>query len=63
METQLGRVGLHKLCCTKHPEDGAAEGAPFIRDHMIRKSEKAFDDFSASGMNEKTNRKVLGLGD
>ena len=29
----------------QHPEQGAAEGAPFIRDHIIRVTEKAFDDF------------------
>jgi len=48
-------------CCLKHPEDGAREGAPFIRDHMIRLTERAFDDFAASGVDEQTNRQVLGL--
>ena len=48
-------------CCIKHPEDGAKEGAPFITDHIIRVTEKAFDDFSAIGFDEVTNRKVLGL--
>ena len=33
-------------CCLKHPEDGAAEGAPFIQHHIIRVTEKAFDDFA-----------------
>ena len=33
-------------CCLKHPEDGAAEGAPFIAHHLIRVTEKAFDDFA-----------------
>jgi sugar phosphate isomerase/epimerase len=33
-------------CCLKHPEDGAAEGAPFIASHIIRVTEKAFDDFA-----------------
>lgn len=49
-------------CCLKHPEDGAAEGAPFIQDHIIRVTEKAFDDFAGSGTDEQRNRKILGLG-
>lgn len=48
-------------CCIKHPEQGAAEGAPFIKDHIIRVTEKAFDDFAAAGKNPKLNKKVLGL--
>lgn len=49
-------------CCLKHPEDGAAEGAPFIRDHIIRVTEKAFDDFADAGTDEAANRKMLGIG-
>ncbi|WP_276479399.1 sugar phosphate isomerase/epimerase family protein [Paraflavitalea pollutisoli] len=48
-------------CCIKHPEDGAREGAPFIKDHIIRVTEKAFDDFAGTGSDEKFNRSVLGL--
>lgn len=48
-------------CCIKHPEDGAREGAKFIQDHIIRVTEKAFDDFAGTGSNEKLNRAVLGL--
>lgn len=48
-------------CCLKHPEDGAKEGAVFIKDHIIRVTEKAFDDFAGSGADEKTNRAILGL--
>ncbi|MDG5766601.1 sugar phosphate isomerase/epimerase [Balneolales bacterium ANBcel1] len=48
-------------CCLKHPEQGAAEGAPFIADHIIHKTEKAFDDFAGSGADESLNKKVLGL--
>jgi sugar phosphate isomerase/epimerase len=58
-----GWAVLEWECCLKNSDDGAKEGAPFIRDHMIRKPERAFDDFAASGIDEKTNRKVLGLGD
>ncbi|MEO1091556.1 MAG: sugar phosphate isomerase/epimerase [Pseudomonadota bacterium] len=48
-------------CCLKHPEDGAREGAPFIADHIIRLTEKAFDDFASSGTDEALNRGVLGI--
>ena len=48
-------------CCLKHPEAGAAEGAPFIRDHIIRVTDRAFDDFAGGGADTKTNRKILGL--
>lgn len=48
-------------CCIKHPEQGAAEGAPFIAKHIIRKTEKAFDDFAGAGADEELNKQVLGL--
>lgn len=48
-------------CAIKHPEDGAVEGAAFIKDHIIRVTEKAFDDFAGTGNNEKFNRSILGL--
>jgi sugar phosphate isomerase/epimerase len=48
-------------CCIKHPEDGAREGAKFVREHIIRVTEKAFDDFAGSGADVAKNRKVLGL--
>lgn len=48
-------------CCLKHPEDGAREGAPFIRDHLIRVTEKAFDDFAGGAVDRKQIRRFLGL--
>ncbi|MCC9135218.1 sugar phosphate isomerase/epimerase family protein [Pontibacter silvestris] len=48
-------------CALKHPEDGAREGAAFIKDHIIRVTEKAFDDFAASGIDESLNKEILGL--
>lgn len=48
-------------CCLKHPEDGAKEGAVFIKDHIIRVTDKAFDDFAATATNIDFNKKVLGL--
>jgi sugar phosphate isomerase/epimerase len=56
-----GWAVLEWECCIKHPEDGAREGAPFIKDHIIRVTEKAFDDFAGTGKDEKFNRSVLGL--
>ncbi|HLL43646.1 MAG TPA: sugar phosphate isomerase/epimerase [Segetibacter sp.] len=48
-------------CALKHPEDGAREGSVFIKDHIIRVTEKAFDDFAGAGSNEQLNRSILGL--
>jgi len=48
-------------CCLKHPEDGAREGAQFVSDHIIRVTERAFDDFADSGTDDATNRRMLGI--
>ncbi|MCO5238724.1 MAG: sugar phosphate isomerase/epimerase [Chitinophagaceae bacterium] len=56
-----GWAVLEWECAIKHPEAGAAEGAPFIKNHIIRVTEKAFDDFAGTGSDEKFNRRVLGL--
>ena len=48
-------------CALKHPEDGAREGAAFVRDHMIRVTETAFDDFASGGSDDAANRTMLGL--
>lgn len=48
-------------CALKHPEVGAAEGAPFINDHIIRVTDHAFDDFAAGGTDRGANRKMMGL--
>lgn len=48
-------------CCLKHPEDGAREGAAFVEAHIIRVTEKAFDDFAAGGADRAANRRMLGL--
>ncbi len=48
-------------CCIKHPEQGAVEGAPFVADHIIRVTDKAFDDFANVGADQKLNRKILGI--
>jgi sugar phosphate isomerase/epimerase len=56
-----GWAVLEWECCLKHPEDGAAEGAPFIASHMIRKTEKAFDDFADSGIDVEGNKNAMGI--
>jgi len=56
-----GWAVLEWECCIKHPEQGAAEGAPFIRDHIIRVTEKAFDDFAGGSTDAERNRRILGL--
>ena len=57
-----GWAVLEWECCIKHPEDGAREGASFIRDHIIRVAERAFDDFAGGGVNTAANKKMLGIG-
>jgi hypothetical protein len=48
-------------CALKHPEDGAAEGAEFIRSHIIRVSERAFDDFAGAQVPASQIAQILGL--
>ena len=48
-------------CCIKHPEDGAIEGVTFINNHIIRVTDKAFDDFAGTGADVNFNRHILGI--
>jgi len=48
-------------CCLKHAQQGAREGAPFIQQHMIQVTEKAFDDFAGSAVDAQRNRRILGI--
>jgi len=48
-------------CCLKDPEQGAREGADFIKRHMIRVTAKAFDDFAAAAIDKKQIKRALGL--
>ena len=57
-----GWAVLEWECCLKHPEDGAREGAAFIDAHIIRVTEKAFDDFADAGTDDAANRRMLGIG-
>jgi sugar phosphate isomerase/epimerase len=56
-----GWAVLEWECCLKHPEQGAREGAPFILNHIIRVTERAFDDFASAKTDEAVNRRILGL--
>lgn len=48
-------------CALKHPEDGAREGAQFVSDHIIRVTERAFDDFADGGSDDAANKRMLGI--
>ena len=56
-----GWAVLEWECCIKHPEQGAQEGAEFIKDHIINVTDKTFDDFASAGTDVKLNKKILGL--
>lgn len=56
-----GWAVLEWECCLKHPEQGAREGAPFIQDHIIRVTDKAFDDFAGGATDPRQIRRMLGL--
>lgn len=48
-------------CCIKSPEQGAAEGAPFIAGHLIEATEQAFDDFAGGSRDDAQIKRMLGL--
>ena len=56
-----GWAVLEWECCIKDAEQGAKEGAAFIREHIIKVTERAFDDFAATGADAAFNRRVLGI--
>lgn len=56
-----GWAVLEWECAIKNQEDGAREGAQFIKNHIIKVTDKAFDDFAASGADASFNRILLGL--
>lgn len=47
--------------CLKNGEDGAREGAVFIKEHLIRVTDRAFDDFAGGAADAASNRRILGL--
>ena len=56
-----GWAVLEWECALKHPQDGAREGAEFIRRHIIRVADHAFDDFAGSGVDAAQLKRVLGI--
>ncbi|MEG1053980.1 MAG: sugar phosphate isomerase/epimerase family protein, partial [Janthinobacterium sp.] len=56
-----GWAVLEWECCLKHPQDGAAEGARFIREHIIHVAQHAFDDFAGSAVDQDQIHHLLGL--
>ncbi len=56
-----GWAVLEWECALKHPHDGAREGAQFIREHIIRVAEHAFDDFAQSGADAAQLKCLLGI--
>jgi sugar phosphate isomerase/epimerase len=56
-----GWAVLEWECCLKHPEVGAAEGARFIRDHIIPVTETSFDDFAGGAADAAQVQRMLGL--
>jgi len=47
-------------CCIKSSNQGAREGAPFIKKHIIEATERSFDDFASRDIDENLLRSVLG---
>jgi len=47
--------------CIQNAEDGARLGAAFIREHLLRVTERAFDDFAGVKADSDLNRGVLGI--
>ncbi|HET8828288.1 MAG TPA: sugar phosphate isomerase/epimerase, partial [Pelobium sp.] len=56
-----GWAVLEWECALKHSEDGAKEGAEFIKNHIIRVTDRAFDDFAAVEKDDNLNNRILGL--
>jgi len=48
-------------CALRHPEDGARQGAQFVREHIIRTTDRAFDDFAGAIHDREATRRLLGL--
>ena len=45
----------------KYPEQGAREGSEFIKNHIIKVSEKAFDDFASGKTDQNHINDILGI--
>ena len=56
-----GWAVLEWECCIKSPEQGAREGAPFIQNHIIEVTTKAFDDFAGGATDQAMLHQIIGL--
>lgn len=56
-----GWATLEWECCLKNADDGAREGAEFIRRHIIRVTERAFDASMAASPDRARNDRILGV--
>ncbi len=56
-----GWATLEWECCLKNKEDGAREGAAFIRDHIICVTDNVFDDFAAAPVSQTQINQLLGI--
>ena len=56
-----GWAVLEWECALKHPEQGAAEGAPYIEQHIIHVTNQAFDDFAAGCADAPLNARMMGF--
>jgi sugar phosphate isomerase/epimerase len=55
-----GWAVLEWECCIKDAEQGAREGAPFIQSHIIKVTEKAFDDFAGGATDAALLKRIIG---
>ncbi|MGC5703081.1 sugar phosphate isomerase/epimerase [Pseudomonas sp. NFXW11] len=56
-----GWATLEWECCLKDQEDGAREGVAFINQHLIRVTERVFDDFAGAALDRQQINAMLGL--
>ncbi|WP_347902009.1 sugar phosphate isomerase/epimerase [Pseudomonas purpurea] len=56
-----GWATLEWECCLKNPQDGAREGVAFINDHIIRVTDKVFDDFAGAPLEREQIHSLLGI--
>lgn len=56
-----GWASLEWECCLKDQEDGAREGVDFINRHIIRVTDKIFDDFAGAPVDQRQINAMLGF--
>ena len=56
-----GWATLEWECCLKNQEDGAREGVEFINRHIIKVTDRAFDDFAGAPVDQRQIQAMLGL--